>query len=172
MKYFAMIDGARRGPAEIETLVNDGLRPDTYVWCKGMADWQQAREVADICRFFRRRLHDRMHPQVAPVETLPAAPEKASGGFAQLREISSQIISTPPADETAAPPSPCPAWLVILAFIGCLPLGIVALISNRQMHRAWEQHKNEVAHAAARRAKMAGGIGACLILIILAAFIR
>lgn len=56
MKYFAMIDGRRYGPMELDDLVREGVRPDTYVWCKGMEDWAMADEVPDICRYFRQRL--------------------------------------------------------------------------------------------------------------------
>lgn len=56
MKIFAMIDGQQVGPLELDEIVEAGVRPDTYVWCKGMADWQRAAEVPDICRYFRLRL--------------------------------------------------------------------------------------------------------------------
>ncbi|MCM1489538.1 MAG: DUF4339 domain-containing protein [Muribaculum sp.] len=56
MKIFAMIDGQQVGPMELENVAEAGVRPDTYVWCKGMPDWQKASEVPDICRFFRLRL--------------------------------------------------------------------------------------------------------------------
>ncbi len=50
--YFAMIDGERRGPFRLDQLRDAGVGPDTYVWSKGMADWEQAADVADICRYF------------------------------------------------------------------------------------------------------------------------
>ena len=56
MKYFAMIGGRQYGPMELDEMVGQGVRPDTYVWCKGMTDWEQASEVPDICRYFRQRL--------------------------------------------------------------------------------------------------------------------
>lgn len=56
MKYFAMIDGRQYGPMELDEMVREGVRPDTYVWSKGMEDWMQASEVPDICRYFRQRL--------------------------------------------------------------------------------------------------------------------
>ena len=37
-------------------LLKAGVRPTTYVWCKGMPDWQPAAEVPDICRAMRRAL--------------------------------------------------------------------------------------------------------------------
>ena len=56
MKYFAMIGGHRYGPMELDEMVREGVRPGTYVWCKGMEDWVKAEEVPDICRYFRQRL--------------------------------------------------------------------------------------------------------------------
>lgn len=51
-----MISGRQVGPLELEQIVEAGVRPDTYVWCKGMSDWQKASDVPDICRYFRLRL--------------------------------------------------------------------------------------------------------------------
>ncbi len=56
MKYFAMIGGRQYGPMTLDEMVSEGVRPDTYVWCKGMDDWTLASDVPDICRYFRQRL--------------------------------------------------------------------------------------------------------------------
>ncbi|MDE6510569.1 MAG: DUF4339 domain-containing protein [Muribaculaceae bacterium] len=56
MKYFAMIGGRRIGPMELDEMPKEGVRPETYVWCKGMDDWMKADDVPDICRYFRQRL--------------------------------------------------------------------------------------------------------------------
>lgn len=56
MKIFAMIDGRQVGPMELDDIVAAGVHPDTYVWSKGMSDWQKACDVPDICRYFRLRL--------------------------------------------------------------------------------------------------------------------
>ena len=50
MRYFAMIGGEQRGPYELMELSEAGVTPETYVWCKGMADWQPASDVAEIGR--------------------------------------------------------------------------------------------------------------------------
>lgn len=55
-KYFARIDGEQRGPFTLEELPGAGVTPDTYVWCKGMEDWEKACHEAEICRYFRQRL--------------------------------------------------------------------------------------------------------------------
>lgn len=95
MRYFAMIDGERRGPFELDALADVGVRPDTYVWCKGMADWEKAEDVAEICRWYRQRIFGLMHPPRFPesnvVQTASNADLTAGG--------------TMPAD-TSAPPSP------------------------------------------------------------------
>ncbi|MDE7410260.1 MAG: DUF4339 domain-containing protein [Muribaculaceae bacterium] len=65
MKYFAMIGGHQYGPMELDEMVREGVRPDTYVWCKGMSDWIQASEVPDICRYFRQRLSGTLPSQKA-----------------------------------------------------------------------------------------------------------
>ncbi len=41
---------------------------------KGMSDWEQAADVADICRYYRQRIFDKLHP-VPIVAEQPAVPE-------------------------------------------------------------------------------------------------
>ncbi|MBD5283154.1 MAG: DUF4339 domain-containing protein [Bacteroides sp.] len=62
MKYFAMINGERKGPYTLDELAEAGVTPETYVWSKGMKDWEKAEEVADICRYFRQRIAALQHP--------------------------------------------------------------------------------------------------------------
>lgn len=64
MKYFAMIEGRQYGPMDLDEMVKEGVRPDTYVWCKGMADWTLASDVPDICRYFRQRLSGTLPSQI------------------------------------------------------------------------------------------------------------
>ncbi len=46
MKYFAVIDKKQIGPCSIEELVEAGLRPDNYVWCKGIGTSDTAGSTA------------------------------------------------------------------------------------------------------------------------------
>lgn len=61
-------------------MVSQGVRPDTYVWCKGMDDWMKADEVPDICRYFRQRLSgtlpSQMHGGISDADRLKAAEEE------------------------------------------------------------------------------------------------
>jgi hypothetical protein len=54
--YYVMRDGEQVGPFLLSSLPDEGVAPDTYVWCKGMDKWQRAKDVADICRLMRQRL--------------------------------------------------------------------------------------------------------------------
>ena len=54
---------------ELDDMPREGVRPDTYVWCKGMADWMKADEVPDICRYFRQRLSGTLPSQKYGVES-------------------------------------------------------------------------------------------------------
>lgn len=72
MKYFAMIEGRQYGPMELDDMVREGVRPDTYVWCKGMDDWALASDVPDICRYFRQRLSGTLPSQKLVIQPDPS----------------------------------------------------------------------------------------------------
>lgn len=142
-----MIDGERRGPYELNQLAEAGVRPSTYVWCKGMADWEKAEDVADICRMFRGRLYDLLHPTLAapnqPLQSSaseqPSADQRPLSRFdhilqdtrlPSIEEIDArQDISRPPANMLL------PAILVTLLFFP--PLGIFAIYFAVASKRCW-----------------------------------
>lgn len=173
-KYYAMIDGEQKGPFSLEELPAVGVRPSTYIWCKGMPDWQKAEDNADVCRLFRNHLYDIMHPGDQPVfnskEELdkykikpeePKDPHRSRfDAFLQqsgneplptLDEIESQKDKTsPPVNMIGF------AWLVTLLCF--FPTGIVALVFAYKCNKAWNKGDNELAHDYSRRAKMWTGV--------------
>lgn len=82
MKYFAIIDGEQRGPYSLNEMREAGVMPQTYVWCKDMERWQQAKDVADICRYYRQRLFELSHPSVAEVDKIDASGTNNNTGVA------------------------------------------------------------------------------------------
>lgn len=198
MKYFAMIDGQRRGPYSLRELVDVGVRPDTYVWCKGMVDWQRARYVADICRFFRNRLAginteetesqlpSEPKPSQFPPDEKPE-PENLDSvplSFRNMVRKSGSEIGKPL--ETKEDISVPPPSLMVYAVIVCIlffPAGIAALYYASVSRKEWKAaeaerdagHKQQwqaAAHAAARQAKMWIGITFFLSLIFYSFIIR
>lgn len=172
-KYYAMLDGEQKGPFTLEELPKAGVRPSTYIWCKGMTDWQKAEDNADVCRLFRNHLYDLMHPGSAPtvqseqdLDKYKVQPDTKDGRYPSrfdkflqesgeslptLEEIDAQKdISTPPQSMTGY------AWLVtIFCFF---PTGIAALIFAYRSKKAWKNGNDKEAHEFARKAKMWTGI--------------
>lgn len=161
MKYFAMIDGTRQGPFTLAELDTAGVRPDTYVWCKGMEDWKQAREVADICRFYRQRIDDLMHPAPAPANAAPSEKAPDAGrqpGLTRFPGIGGSQIFEQPEPDYNIPPRTMIVESILLTFL-CAPLpGLVALYFALNTRRKWEEGKKEEAYDNSRRAKMWCGI--------------
>ena len=175
MKYFAMIEGRRLGPLSIEELVNEGITPGTYVWRKGLPDWIPARDEAEICRHFRNRLHDLLHPSPpgnppgTPAVTAHPEPADEEKSYFRLR---AEIAARQEEEELHNPPSGCPAWLIILAFICFFPLGIAAALNNRKALGLWNARESQQAHDAARRARMSALLAICLGVMIFATLLR
>lgn len=186
MKYFAIINKEQVGPLELPELVEAGLRPDTYVWCKGMDDWQPASEVADICRFFRNRIFDLMHPSAAtvqPAETpaTAATPDDDDYKGMKSREfwatVATQIKEQSELNETnpvqqSEPPSAWYPFPIVLAVIFFFPLGIPALLYARKSAKLWKADMHDESREAARQAKFYGGIAFFIGLIFIAAIFR
>jgi hypothetical protein len=182
MKYFAMVDGQQIGPLELEQLADAGVRPDTYVWCKGMADWQQARTVADICRHFRNRLHDKMHPQAEiPVAQLLQEPAEQAAELSAPPRFRRYIDESDSAatwhdeirdPDLSRPPSTWYPFPMVFAIILCLPLGIWAALQARRAKEEWDKGLAAKAHETARQAKMCAGIGISIGMIFIAMLIR
>lgn len=138
VKYFAMIDGRCSRPMLLEELPEAGVRPDTYVWCKGMTDWRQAREVADICRMWRRRLagedigaenrHD--VPAKEDTQQIPAEDPRMLFRSLPLQETATSYPDTEPRSIFLE------AILSILAFP---PMGIRALYYQQMSRKCWKK---------------------------------
>lgn len=120
MMYYAMIDGQQKGPYSLEQLLEIGIRPGTYVWCKGMADWQRADEVADICRAYRQHIVSLQHPSHPQVESQPDNNQEQTSIYEPLFD---------PAEPDPATPLPAGMLpMAILISIFCfLPTGLVAI---------------------------------------------
>ena len=54
MKFYYYVDkeGVRQGPLPLEDIAIDEIQPETLVWCKGMKNWEKAKNVDDLCFLF------------------------------------------------------------------------------------------------------------------------
>ena len=184
-KYYAMIDGEQKGPYSLEELPPAGVRPSTYIWCKGMADWQKAEENADVCRLFRNHLYDIMHPGVEPSVINPSQqddkkspatdsnnpwkvqPDKPAdphasrfdGFLQQAGEDPLPSLEEIDAQQDKSMPPTSMIGYAWLATIFCFfPTGIPALVYAYRSKKAWKNGDNALSHEYNRKAKMLTGI--------------
>lgn len=182
-KYYAMIDGEQKGPFALEELPANGVRPSTYIWCKGMDDWQKAEENAEVCRLFRNHLYDIMHPQQQDNSSATLSsendkwkvkPDSQDGKYPSrfdrfLQETGNDPLPT--LDEVEAnkdissPPVSMIGYAWLVTFLCFPPTGIVALIYSYKSKNAWTKGENSLAHELNRKAKMWTGISFFLGLI-------
>lgn len=50
--YFIIRDNRQAGPYSISSLLNEGVEPDTLVWCEGLAGWTPAAQVPELSMLF------------------------------------------------------------------------------------------------------------------------
>ena len=171
MKYYAMLNGEQKGPFELSELAQAGIRPSTYIWCKGMPDWQKAEDNPEVCRLFRNRLYDIMHPgdtslkmsqdELDKYKVSPDEPYKPRTRFdAYLSEGESlptiEEIDEREDKEVAPANMTVFAWLVTLFCF--FPTGIAAIIFSYKSRRQWKEGNKILAHGYCRSAKMWTGI--------------
>ena len=142
-----MIDGEQRGPFELDRLAEVGVRPSTYVWAKDMDDWEKAEDVPDICRMFRQRIHNLMHPSSVEAErrnALPAPQEQPDPSkFNGIQRF--QGVDLPSVDEiennrdTVAPPKNMIA-LAVISTVFFFPItGAVAILLAMKSRATWKE---------------------------------
>lgn len=141
-----MLDDRCQGPFTLDALAAAGVRPGTYVWCKDMADWQQAREVADICRYFRQRLAGVHLPAAVSLPEETEADRSHREALQQLPPAMRNIVEKSgtragvPLDtspDIAARPS-VPLVSAIMAALLCFPpTGAVAVYLCMASRRVW-----------------------------------
>lgn len=186
-KYFAIIDGERRGPFKLSRLAEAGVRPSTYVWCKGMKDWEKADDVPDVCRMFRNRIFDLMHPAsvdaqngfIAGMPAQGANPEGEPGAtptrFDRYLEDGQHIPTVDEIEENkdvSSRPEHMMVW-AILATIFFFPFaGMAGIYFAYKSNKSWKEGDKVMAHDYCRSAKMWTGISFFLGVILYAFFWR
>lgn len=181
-KYFVRIDGEQRGPFPLEQLAEKGVRPSTYVWCAGMDDWEKAEDVPDICRMFRNRLHDLMHPKSVEAEHrhYPSGEElmEETPSPSRFDPMLGNGEKLPSLEEIEArenhdlPPTPMLIPAILVAILFCPIVGAIAVYYAIKSRNAWKNGDKDKAHDYNRSAKMWTGITFFIGLILAAFMIR
>ena len=173
-----MIDGEQKGPFALEELPKAGVRPSTYIWCKGMQDWQKAEDNADVCRLFRNHLYDIMHPSPQQEETdkwkvrnpddkwkvkadepKGPYPSKFDGYLRQAGEEPLPTLEEIDAQkDKSIPPMSMIGYAWVVTIFCFFPTGIVALVYAYRSKKAWKNGNNSLSHDYCRAAKLWTGV--------------
>lgn len=175
MKYYAFIDGEQKGPFELDELVAAGVRPTTYIWCKGMDDWQEAQEVPEVCRLYRQHIAEMMHPSlrrtdepsINPGVTITPQPtddhQPTQAEDADLEDVPLQFrryvqksgTKPGPSLDTSPDinqPPQVSLTLAILSMLLCfVPTGIAAVVFSYKAQKTWLQAQSASGEQADRQ---------------------
>lgn len=152
MKYFAMINGVRKGPFELSEFPKEGITPETYIWCKGMSDWRQAGDVADVCRFYRNHIFDILHPSDPKIPESTVSAENDSDlsedelssiplRYRHMVRKSGERPGTPIVEQpdfTSAPMSMM-ALAIIVTLVCFPPTGLFAIYYSYMSAKTWKE---------------------------------
>ena len=175
MKFYARINKQQVGPLSLNELVEAGIHPSTYVWTKGMADWQRADEVPDVCRAMRRRLAG-LDPETgaeiveqSQVQEVPA--EESADQPAAGRGFIRSFPEPPDTTDYSVKPQGVSVIAAIVLTILCFPFtGIVAIFFALKCNTHWKMSEQQgltpkerqmyqhMAHNDARVYRMLAGI--------------
>lgn len=138
-EYYVIIADQQRGPFTLEQLAELGITPDTEVWTQGMADWQQAGDVAELTPLlqqleFRQHVHSTPPPHTPRHAATSAASESEPQPAADAWQRMEQPAPQQPRSRSGV------KWLVALV---CLLLVVTLLAVTCPTP---QQHKDKVAN--------------------------
>ena len=167
MKYFARIRGQQQGPYTLQELVDAGIRPDDWVWCKGMDDWRRAKEVGDVCRYFRQSISDQMNPRIIDDTAIKGRDDEIDrdnhhiGGYMEYLARKAGEEMRPdqePAHDIEHKPRTWIMEAVLITVLCFPPTGFIAIYYGWKSNKSWDNGKHRESHEYARNAKMWCGI--------------
>lgn len=155
-KYFVRIDRQTQGPYTLTQLVEMQIRPSTYVWCKGMDDWEKAEDVADICRAMRCTLAGLPIPGEADADGMTLdkrqdntqAADNAVLPFGGFRSIPEPPQQTP--DYNIKPKGISIFMALLLTIFFFPPTGLIAIWYAYSFKHLWLSSEDDSISADAR----------------------
>lgn len=138
--YYIAINNQRRGPFPEEELFQNGMTPDSLVWCKGMEGWTRASDVPELAKY----LASQEPPELPQLPDVPQyAPQYAQG---QYQQTDDDFIPFPPDSHLSG--------AILSTIFCCPPLGIVAIVKaakvNSLYHRGRYDEAERMSDSASR----------------------
>ena len=155
--WYYMQDGAQQGPIsedELQAMAQDGrLQPTDMVWKSGMAEWQQANQIA-VLPFSAPAAPAAPAPPVpeAPAAQSYSAPAAPSSGYGSASAGGGSAYSAGGVGGAPEITNYLP-WSIAATLLCCLPAGIVSIIYASKANSAKSVGNFAEAQEAAKQAK-------------------
>ncbi|MEG0011480.1 MAG: CD225/dispanin family protein [Muribaculaceae bacterium] len=148
MQYWAVIDGAKQGPMELEQLLNLNITPETKVWREGLINWIAAKDLSELSGIF-----------MAHSAPTPPAYNEGSAPQPEVSQPQATYTSQPqPQQSYTQPQPPCPPtnliWAILSMVCCCQIFGIVAIVYAAQVSSLYAQGRYLEAQKASSNAAM------------------
>ena len=140
--YYLAINKQRLGPFPEEELLQNGMTPDTLVWCKGMENWTKAGNVPELAKYLSS-------PPQIPEET-PMVPEVAPQ-YAQ-QDYDAHQNQQPSYQDVPPRPANHIGKAICSTIFCCPPFGVVAIIKASRVNRLYDQGRYDAAEGHSRSA--------------------
>ena len=140
--YYLAINKQRLGPFPEEELLQNGMTPDTLVWCKGMENWTKAGNVPELAKYLSS-------PPQIPEETpmVPeVAPQYAQQDYDAHQNQQPSYQDVPPRPDSHLGKA---IWTTICCFP---PFGIVAIVKASKVNKLYDRGRYDDAEAYSRSA--------------------
>lgn len=132
--YYVSSEGKQSGPISASDFKEYGISENTYVWCKGMAQWVKANEVDELKPFFEE-------------SSIPPIPPVFVQGSTRETMASTQ-------QEKLQKPENYLPYAIAATLLCCIPIGVVAIIHANKVDTAWNMGKYDEAEELSKKAKM------------------
>ena len=119
----------QQGPISPERFAENGVTPQTLIWCVGMPDWKPAGTVPELKDFFRPSSPAGQAPEppnpYGPQNEATAPPPPYGNAARQPYDYNRPTM--PPRPDTYL------LWAILSTICCCLPFGIVAIVKAFQV---------------------------------------
>ncbi len=135
MEFHLIRNGKQEGPFSVEELAQKGITPESEVWAPGMADWQQAGDVAELTAVLQRAEFE------ASQQAARAAENQATMGqpydpVVPPTQAPPQVPPRWPVQDEVKKKSGCTPWLIAALVLAILFATMVFTCPDRQAHEA------------------------------------
>lgn len=153
MYYYIGPNNQQQGPVPPEQLRSRGVTGETMVWKAGMAQWQKAKDVPELSRYFAGSPYNAGN-SFDDQSTRFTAPPPNYGNNANYGNYGPQYAGQFGGNQPTGPkPDSHLVWAILTTIFCCLPFGVVSIVYASKVDSAWRMGQQMEAEESSRKAK-------------------